>query len=142
MIRTQVRNFSYDALNRLTGSQYADQSTTTFTYDAGNRVTKISDSLSGMITRTYDNLDNLLSEAGPNGIVNYTYNVAHQRLSMTAGNSLSAQYSYDPFGGTVASGSSPNAAQYTGRENDGTGLYCYRARYYSPALDRFISEDP
>jgi hypothetical protein len=32
--------------------------------------------------------------------------------------------------------------QYTGRENDGTGLYYYRARYYSPALQRFISIDP
>jgi RHS repeat-associated protein len=35
-----------------------------------------------------------------------------------------------------------NALQYTGRENDGTGLYYYRARYYDPGLKRFISEDP
>ncbi len=32
--------------------------------------------------------------------------------------------------------------QYTGRENDGNGLYYYRARYYSPVLGRFISKDP
>ena len=32
--------------------------------------------------------------------------------------------------------------QYTGRENDGTGLYYYRARYYAPGIQRFISEDP
>lgn len=32
--------------------------------------------------------------------------------------------------------------QYTSRENDGTGLYYYRARYYSPEMQRFISEDP
>lgn len=32
--------------------------------------------------------------------------------------------------------------QFTGRENDGTGLYYYRARYFSPTLQRFISEDP
>lgn len=30
----------------------------------------------------------------------------------------------------------------SGRENDGTGLYFNRARYYSPTLQRFISEDP
>ena len=41
-----------------------------------------------------------------------------------------------------ATGSSNNPYQYTGRENDGTGLYYYRARYYSPMLKRFISEDP
>jgi RHS repeat-associated protein len=55
---------------------------------------------------------------------------------------LSAQYTYDPYGTTSSSGYSLNAAQYTGRENDGTGLYYFRARYYNPKLQRFISEDP
>lgn len=31
---------------------------------------------------------------------------------------------------------------YTGRENDGTGVYFYRGRYYNPTFQRFISEDP
>jgi RHS repeat-associated protein len=35
-----------------------------------------------------------------------------------------------------------NTFQYTGRENDGNGLYYYRARYYNPSIGRFISEDP
>jgi RHS repeat-associated protein len=35
-----------------------------------------------------------------------------------------------------------NSFGYTGRELDATGLYFYRARYYNPALQRFISEDP
>ena len=30
----------------------------------------------------------------------------------------------------------------TGRENDATGLYFYRARYYSPTFQRFASQDP
>ena len=32
--------------------------------------------------------------------------------------------------------------QYTARENDGTGLYYYRARFYDPVLKQFFSEDP
>jgi len=38
----------------------------------------------------------------------------------------------------------PNASpfQYVGRENDGTGLYYCRARYYDPIRSRFIGEDP
>jgi RHS repeat-associated protein len=56
---------------------------------------------------------------------------------------VQAQYTYDAFGETTATGeASANAVQYTGRENDGTGLYYYRARYYSPRLQRFVSEDP
>jgi RHS repeat-associated protein len=53
------------------------------------------------------------------------------------------EYGYEPFGGTTASGtSSGNELRFTGREEDGTGLYYYRARYYHPGLQRFISEDP
>lgn len=38
--------------------------------------------------------------------------------------------------------SNANEFQYTGRENEGNGLYYYRARYYSPLLGRFINQDP
>src|SRR5207245_2245365 len=51
-------------------------------------------------------------------------------------------YSYEAFGKTTITGTSSNPFQYTGRENDGTGLYSYRARYYSPMHQRFTSEDP
>ena len=53
------------------------------------------------------------------------------------------QYTYEPFGRTTVTGTtSSNATQFTGRENDGTGLYYYRARYYNPVFQRFLSEDP
>jgi RHS repeat-associated protein len=62
-------------------------------------------------------------------------------LSNAQGGSATT-YSYEPFGKTTATGSSSNASQYTGRENDGTGLVYMRARYYSPQPQRFLSEDP
>jgi len=53
------------------------------------------------------------------------------------------EYTYESFGRTTATGSSNSSSyQYTGRENDGTGLFYYRLRYYHPELSRFISEDP
>ncbi|MFM0027625.1 DUF6531 domain-containing protein [Paraburkholderia madseniana] len=53
------------------------------------------------------------------------------------------QYRYEPYGKTTLAGAADaNTQQYTGRENDGTGLYYYRNRYYSPSTARFISEDP
>jgi RHS repeat-associated protein len=56
---------------------------------------------------------------------------------------ISTRYQYEPFGETATTGpGSSNPSQFTGRENDGTGLYYYRARYYHPGYKRFISEDP
>lgn len=50
---------------------------------------------------------------------------------------------HNPFGTTAVTGAATtNAFDYTGRETDGTGLKYYRARYYHPGLQRFISEDP
>ncbi|MGH9995284.1 MAG: RHS repeat-associated core domain-containing protein, partial [Nitrososphaeraceae archaeon] len=51
-------------------------------------------------------------------------------------------YTFEAFGKTAITGTSTSVLQYTGRENDRTGLYYYRARYYAPLLSRFISEDP
>jgi RHS repeat-associated protein len=56
---------------------------------------------------------------------------------------IKTQYTYEPFGTVTTSGeSSWNSTTFTGREADGTGLYYYRARYYDPTLQRFISRDP
>jgi RHS repeat-associated protein len=54
-----------------------------------------------------------------------------------------ATYIYEPFGNTTQAGTaSNNTFQYTGRENDFTGVYAFRKRYYSPRLQRFLGEDP
>jgi RHS repeat-associated protein len=56
---------------------------------------------------------------------------------------IQATYTYGPFGATTVTGSpGANTLSYTGREDDGTGLKYYRARYYHPGLQRFVSEDP
>jgi len=60
-------------------------------------------------------------------------------------------YRYDPYGavtitvGGTPQGSDPlgNPWMYTGRFTDEeTGLYYYRARYYSPVTGRFLQRDP
>lgn len=58
---------------------------------------------------------------------------------------IQQQYSYDPYGNVTSSNTTmgfTNPYQYTGREADTGGLYYYRARYYSPMMGGFISEDP
>ena len=53
-------------------------------------------------------------------------------------------YTYDSFGRLVAqTGTFSNSYTYTGRELDPeSGLLYYRARYYEPAIGRFLQEDP
>jgi len=55
---------------------------------------------------------------------------------------ISNEYDYEPFTVVTNIGLSLNSYKFTAREDDGTGLYYYRARYFHPALGRFVSEDP
>ena len=59
---------------------------------------------------------------------------------VNAAGALTAPSSYSPTGAGALNTATP--FQYTGQENDGTGLYYYRARYYNPVWGRFISSDP
>jgi RHS repeat-associated protein len=53
------------------------------------------------------------------------------------------QYSYEPFGDSTTTGTAnSNPFKFAGMEADTSGLYHTWARYYSPGLQRFVSEDP
>ena len=59
-----------------------------------------------------------------------------------AAGTVAAAQSYDAFG-NGADAAFPTRYQFTGRELDRfTGLQYSRARWYHPAIGRFISEDP
>jgi RHS repeat-associated protein len=56
---------------------------------------------------------------------------------------VATAYTYEPFGATSTTGAATsNQYDFTSREGDPTGLKYYRARYYHPSLQRFVSEDP
>ena len=58
---------------------------------------------------------------------------------------IKQQYSNDPYENVTPGGTTTgftNPYQCTGREADRASLYYYRARYYSPMMAGFISEDP
>ena len=69
-------------------------------------------------------------------------------MSNSSGAIVEGPYTYDPYGNCLVGGVACSAAtsvayKYTGRRFDlETGLYYYRARYYSPALGRFLQTDP
>ncbi|MBI2526320.1 MAG: Ig-like domain-containing protein [Candidatus Rokubacteria bacterium] len=160
---TGTTSFTWDARNQLSALTTPD-GTASFLYDGlGRRRAKI---LNG--TRTdylYDGLTpvqelpvgsaaaTLLTGLGIDEYFTRTTGATTRTLLTDALGStvaltdatgaLQAEYTYEPFGATTETGADSNPFQYTGREQDaGTGLYSYRARYYHPGLQRFVSEDP
>ena len=155
--------FTWDARNRLMAS-FRPSTTAAFAYDAlGRRGSKL---ISGQLTHYfYDGLD-IAQQVDPLGTTSFlrslnvdeafgfpnrdgTYFSVSDPLGSTLVITDSAatpivQYTYDPFGRTASTNLFfANPFQYASRENDSlAGLYSYRARYYSPTLQRFTSEDP
>jgi RHS repeat-associated protein len=136
-----TESFVYDPFGRR-AAKTGLAGTTNYLYDGANPVqeqsngTPTANSLTGRVDENFLRTD-------ANGTASYLTDALGSTVALTDANAATlAQYSYQPFGVTSESGSSSNPYQYTGRENDGTGLYFYRARYYNAIVGRFISEDP
>ncbi len=154
--------FIWDARNRLIALNGPGESAT-FAYDGvGRRAQK---TLNGQRSDFQYDIANTISELRAGSPVTYLRGLSVDELFGTTDGSgtrhsttdalgsilqvtdnsgaIQADYRYGPFGQTQRTGpDGANVFQFTGRENDGTGLYYYRFRYYSPTLNRFISEDP
>ncbi len=142
--RTVTATFVYDGFGRRM-KKVIGSNTTQFLYDARNPVQELNSSngvvanlLMGLnideyFTRTDTATSTFLSDAlgSTIGLVG-------------SGGTIATSYTYQPFRCDYYSRRSTNGSSYdfTGRENDGTGLYFYRARYYSPTFQRFIGQDP
>lgn len=157
-----TNTYNWDARNQLT-SMSGPGLTASFLYDGmGRRIRK---TVNGASTDyLYDGLSTVQEISGGTPVANLLTGGLDAVFSRTDANgtrtflpdglgstialldpsgATQTQYTYEPFGKTTASGAgSGNSSQFAGRENDGTGLYFNRARYYSPALQRFLSEDP
>jgi RHS repeat-associated protein len=139
---SSTANFQYDAFGRRT-SKSINGTATSYLYDGANIV---QEQTGGAATANMLNggADEVFTRSDAAGGWNVLRDGLGSTLALTDATGTSqSEYSYDGFGGTTStSQTSNNSSQYTGRENDGTGLYYYRARFYSPTLQRFISEDP
>lgn len=136
-------SFSYDSFGRRTGKTI-NGTTTNYVYDGLNPVQEKN---GGTVTA------NLFTGLGVDEFFTRTDGVGVRALLPDALGSTVAlgdntgtvqtQYTYEPFGVISQTGAaSTNSYKFTGREDDGTGLLYYRARYYLPRLQRFIAEDP
>lgn len=120
---------------------------TTFLHDGDE---EIADYASATVLRRYvpgPRTDMPIAMVTPSGGSNtrkyFHANRQGSTIAMSADNGTLAEgpYTYDANG----NGAPPTGVpfKYTGRRLDpGTGLYYYRARYYSAALSRFLQVDP
>ncbi len=135
-------SFTYDAFGRRQ-AKTINGVTTSFVYDGVTPVQEKQGALTNNLL-TGPGIDEYLARADSAGARYFLPNHLGSTIALTdSSGAITTRYTYGPYGETTQSGeASTNAFQYTGRENDGTGLYYYRARYYDPSIMRFISQDP
>jgi RHS repeat-associated protein len=137
-------SFQYDGVGRRLGKTVGTTSTN-FLYDGPNLTQELTSGgtpTANLLTGL--GIDETFMRADASGTSTRLVDALGSTLALAdASGTVQTQYTFDPSGTTSVSGtSSTNELQFTERENDGTGLYYYRARYYNPAIGRFISEDP
>jgi RHS repeat-associated protein len=135
-------SFVYDPFGRRMNKTIGGTATS-FLYDGLNPVQELQSGSPSASMLTGLGIDEYFQRTDASGASSYLTDALGSTLALAnPAGGLATSYTYDPFGNTTVAGSSTNPFQFTGRENDGTGLYYYRARYYSPTYQRFITQDP
>jgi RHS repeat-associated protein len=138
-----TNSFQYDAYGRRT-QKTVGGATTSFLYDGANPVQELSGATPTANLLTGLGVDQFLTRTDAAGTRDFLPDALGSTVALTDSTGVvQTSYTYEPFGNATAAGStSTNSYQFTGRENDATGLDFFRARYYNPTLQRFVSQDP
>jgi RHS repeat-associated protein len=91
-----------------------------------------------------DNEGGLVSERlSSNAIHYYAFDGLGSVTGLTdSTGAMPTTYTYDPYGATSSSGTTPNPWRYAATYQDPTGFYKMGMRYYSPSLMRWSQPDP
>jgi RHS repeat-associated protein len=134
--------FVYDGLGRR-GRKTINGAATEFLYDGNNPAQEL---VPGITTSLLTGLgiDEYFARTDLVGMRTFLTDALGSTVALAdPAGAVETQYTYQAFGATTVTGApSTNPFGWTGRELDGTSLQFLRARYYSPTLHRFISEDP
>ncbi len=142
--------FYYDAMRRRVGKTISG-TTTGYAYDNRNYVQELNGITGGssananLITGIINDqvYARMTGSGGSTVIADFIPDANNNMIGLlNSSQTISDSYTYEAYGTSTHTGSISQSQQFTGRENDGTGLYFYRGRYYSPGTGRFISEDP
>ncbi|MGH9342249.1 MAG: RHS repeat-associated core domain-containing protein [Terriglobia bacterium] len=149
MISDGGAQFYYDAFGRRYAATPASQGTTNYLYDG----------YAAIQASSGNELDTYMRVPGSGEVLSYSTTVngtttilvpIHDRLGSTialidpVAGTIHTFYVYDPYGNVTVVGTPSNFPfLFAGMEYDSTtGLYHTQSRYYSPQLQRFLSDDP
>jgi RHS repeat-associated protein len=136
-------SFAYDGAGRRRAKTISS-TTTQFLYDGLNFVQELTGGTPTANLLTGLGPDETFTRALSGGTSTLLADALGSTVALANGSgTIQTEYAYQPFGAPATTGTSnTNSQQFTGREDDGTGLVFYHARYLNPATSRFISEDP
>jgi RHS repeat-associated protein len=142
-----VASFGYDGLGRRQ-TKVVNGTTTQFLYDGLNPVQELNGATPPAVTAnllTGLGIDEYFARTAAGTTSTFLADALGSTVGLVSANNgpIATSYTYEPFGATTVSGATNgNVYEFTGRENDGTGVYYYRARYYNPMYQRFVAQDP
>lgn len=136
-------SFAYDALGRRIEKTVNGQ-TVGFLYDGNQVIAELAGNTVNVKLLSGIAVDEMLARYSAAGARHYLTDALGSVVAMLKDDAgVQNYYAYSPYGETTPSANDDgNSSEYTGRENDLTGNYYYRARYFDPVLKRFISADP
>jgi RHS repeat-associated protein len=161
----QIAQYNYDAANRLASTITPDGTTITNSFDADGR--RVKQTVNAQVTTYLWDENSLYGDVvlETTGGVSTSYTLAGTQLISQTRNGSTSYYLQDGQGSTRAltnsagavtdtysytaygeiynqTGTTANNYLYTGQQFDqSTGLYSLRARFYNPAVGRFLSQD-
>jgi RHS repeat-associated protein len=159
-----TQTYSYDQANRLTS--YTDGTTTaSYAYNGdGQRTAKTADSTTTNFT--WDPASGSLPLLASDGTTSYLYGpgdlpieqtntsgtqtsyllhdqTGSTRLLTDPSGTVAGTYTYNPYGQVTNHTGASTPLHYDGQyQDDETGLYYMRARYYDPSTAQFLTRDP
>ena len=137
-------SFEYDAFGRRSGTTIGGV-TTSYLYDDANVVQERVAGTPVAMLLNGSHVDEVFARVEASGVSTVLSDVLSSTVALTdAAGAVSTEYTYTPHGQPTVTGASTSSQRaFTGRDWDGSsGLFYYRARFYSPQQSRFVSRDP
>ena len=161
MLNNGVKSFTYDSANRLVsagGHTYTynaedvrirnlcEDEDTTYTYNTNAKLSMLLMKTTNGVVTKYVYGKGLIGEEVSGAFKTYHFDCRGSTIALTdASGNITDTFAYDTYGKLISrTGTSKVIFGYNGRDGvvtDDNGLIYMRARYYSPAMKRFINAD-